>query len=373
MEPGTVRSSSEEDFLDYLSVPDLKKEYNSSLKGLIERVKNEFESHKDFFEKSKKAAIEIDRRHRDLINSCVYPFTNSGPLAATGYKYIRAAPLRELDVPNLDFLLFKHTDRFSIAVLGECKGSISNYNSIVRELQERASLVEDNLDFIKRQYLKLSESKPVFLEYVVAVPTNDAVEMVNKIIENGGGQIVWQISIAGNPEISIAFPARGISIPRETMMHKDPQLNIALDPLKHTQSNRNAFNVFPQGHVYTKLCSLICSARPGDSGLVVRKEELKKDISQDLFYMDNIYIDKETDRILEKGKEIDFLECIEKDNIYKIKARGTKRNKLETQLEEKWIKNQSEHDLDKAIEEEKLLLRDDFIKKRGKIRTLFDF
>jgi hypothetical protein len=373
MEPEKMWTLNDEDFIDYLSVPDLQKAYTSSLKGLKEKAKKEFEENRDFFEKSKKAAIETDRRHRDLINSCIYPFTNNGSLAGTGYKYIRAAPLSELDVPNLDFLLFKHTDRFSIAVLGECKGSISNYKSIVRELQDRASVVEENLDYITKQYLKLSEFKRVFLEYVVAVPTNDALEMVNKIIENEGGLIVWQISITGDPEISIAFPAKGIPIPRETMMHKDPQLNRALDPLKHIQSNRNAFNVFPQGHVYTKLCSLIRSARPGDSGLVVSKEDLKKDISQDLFYMENNYIDKETDHILQKGIEIDFMEWIEADNIYKIKARGTKRKILEEQLEEKWIKNQLEQDLNKTVEDKKLLLRDEFIKKRGKVKTIFDF
>ena len=373
MEPEKIGSMSEEDFLEYLSVPDLKKAYALSLKAQKEGVKKEFEASREFFEKSKKAAIEADRRHRDLINSCVYPFTNKGSLAGTGYKYIRAAPLSELDLPNLDFLLFKRTDRFRVAVLGECKGSISNYKSIVKELQERVAVVEENLDYIKKQYLKLSESKKIFLEFVISVPTNDAVEMMNKIIENGGGQIVWQISIAGNPEVSVAFPPREITIRRETMMHKDKLLNTALDPTKHTQSNRNAFSIFPQGHVYLKLCSLIRSARSGDSGLVVSREELKSDISQDLFYMDDIYINKETDQILLKGKEIDFLECTEIDNIYKIKARGTKRGTLEDQLEEKWMKNQLDQDLKKNIENSKLLLRNDFIKKRGKVKTIFDY
>jgi hypothetical protein len=364
---------SDEDFLNYLSHPDLQKGYALRAKAQKEEAKKEFEARKDFLEKSKKAAIEIERRHRDLINSCVFPFTNKGSLASTGYKYIRAAPLNELEVPNFDFLLFKQTDRFRIAVIGECKSSISNYKSIVREIQERASIVEQNLDYIKKIYLKLSESKSLFLEYVVAVPTNDAVEMLNEIIENGGGQIIWQISITGNPEISIAFPARNISIPRDSMMHKDPQLNSALDPSKHTQSNSNAFSIFPQCHTYLKLCSLIRSARSGDSGLVVSREELKNVISQDLFYMDDTYIDNETAQLLLNGKEIDFLEWIETDDIYKIKARGNRRRILEEQLEEKWIKYQLKLDLDKNIEASTQTLRKELIKKRSKVKTLFDF
>lgn len=296
MEPETIRSMSEENFLEYLSFPDLKKEYASRLRSQIEKAKKEFEAKRDFFEKSKKAAIEIDRRHRDLINSCVYPFTNKGALAGTGYKYIQASPLSELEVPNLDFLLFKQTDRFRVAVLGECKSSISNYRSIAKELQDRIATAEEHLDYIKNKYLKLTESKSVFLEYAIAVPTNDAVEMLNTIIEYGGGQIVWQISIAGNPEISIAFPSKSIAFPRDSMMHKDPVLNNALDPSKHTPSNRNAFSVFPQCHNYIKLCSLIRSARSGDSGLVVNRDELKVDIKQDLFYMDEKYIDMEADQ-----------------------------------------------------------------------------
>lgn len=373
MEPETIRSMSEDDFLEYLSFPDLKREYASRLKLKMELVKKEFEAKEDFFKKSKKAAIEIDRRHRDLINSCVYPFTNKGSLAGTGYKYIKASPLSELGGPNLDFLLFKQTERFRIAVFGECKSSISNYRSIVKELQDRISIVEENLDYIKNKYLKLPKSKSVFLEYVIAVPTNDAVEMLNKIIENGGGQIVWQNSITGNPEISIAFPAKGIPIPRDSMRHKDPVLNNALDPLKHTPSNRNAFSVFPQGHNYIKLCSLIRSARSGDSGLVVDRDELKVYIKQDLFYMDDTYIDAETDKIIQKGKEVDFLEWIEPDGVYKIKARGTKRKGLEEQLEDKWIKNQLKHDLGVAKEDSILLLREEFMNKRRRVKTIFDF
>jgi len=105
---------------------------------------------------------------------------------------------------------------------------------------------------------------------------------------------------------------------------------------------------------------------------VVAKDELKRDIAQDLFYMDDTYVDKETDYIIQKGEEINFLEGIESD-IYKIKARGTRRKTLEDQLEEKWIKNQLDLDMDKSFETKKLLLRQDFIERRGKIRTIFDF
>lgn len=337
---------SEEDFLEILSFEDLKRDYNSEIRARKDEIQSEFESRKDFLEKSKRSGIETDRRHRDLINSCVFPFTNKGSLAQTGYRFVRAAPLVELNIPNLDFLLFKYTNRFKIAILGECKGSISNYSDILKELKIRREKVQQNIEYIKENYLQLTSSDTLYIEYVIAVPTNDAVEMLNHIIGSEGKQIVWQAAIAGNPEISIAFPPRNINVPRESMMHRDPQLNRALDPTNHTQSNRSVFNVFPQCNKFIKLCSLIRAARSGDAGLIVGKEDLRSVISQDLFYMEDDIIDTETEDLLSKGEDIGFLEWTDDpDHAYKIKARGTKRSNLEKQMEEKWIKYQVQCDL----------------------------
>jgi hypothetical protein len=133
------------------------------------------------------------------------------------------------------------------------KGSISNYSAVINELKDRKENIQKNIDYIKENYLKLSNNDALYIEYVIAVPNNDAVEMLNRIIEAGGDLIVWQVAITGNPEISIAFPHKNISsIPRQSMMHRDQQLNRALDIANHTQSNRNAFNIFPQGHPFIK-------------------------------------------------------------------------------------------------------------------------
>lgn len=86
MDPESISSLNEEDFLDYLSVPDLKKDYVIQLKKLKDETEREFEAKPDFIRTSKKMGIESDRKHRDLINTCVYPFTNRGSLAKTGYK-----------------------------------------------------------------------------------------------------------------------------------------------------------------------------------------------------------------------------------------------------------------------------------------------
>jgi hypothetical protein len=58
---------SEDDFLEFLSFDDLKKEYNYKIKTKIKELQAENGSRKDFLEKSKRDGLETDRRHRNLV------------------------------------------------------------------------------------------------------------------------------------------------------------------------------------------------------------------------------------------------------------------------------------------------------------------
>lgn len=338
----------EEDFLKFLYSPSLIEEYKKEKKHRVQKLEQEFDSKRSFLESSKKIAIEIDRKHRGMINVCVAPFTEKGSLKNIGYRFIRASPLAELRIPNVDFLLYKTTQKAKIAIFGEAKGTISNPDEIINEFKTRISKIAQNTDYIKTNYFKIPVNETVFFEYVIAVPSGDAPSVFKKAIEKGGGIIVWHAPITGLEDISVAFPPKIIppAIAR-SMMHRDHELNKSMN---HAQSNRKMFNFFPQSHTVSKLQSLISAARVGETGLIVTEGELKDNLSQDLFYMDNTAIEEEAKLVLDFGLKIDFLETTADKYQYRIKAKGNRRDKLEQILEEKWINRQLNDELEREKE-----------------------
>jgi hypothetical protein len=107
-------SMSEDEFLEYLWHPDIRKTYIKEYKSRSRVIKREFKSKKKHLTEKFKAPIEEDRRHSSIFNMCISPFMSEGSLVKTGYKFIRAAPLLELGLPNMDFLLFKKCKRRSV-------------------------------------------------------------------------------------------------------------------------------------------------------------------------------------------------------------------------------------------------------------------
>jgi hypothetical protein len=193
---------------------------------------------------------------------------------------------------------------------------------------------------------------------------------LNKVIENGGGIIVWHAPITGPEDISIAFPTK-IASNRASMMHRDHKLNEALN---HAKSNRKMFNFFPQVHPLSKLQSLLSTAKVGDEGHIIIESELKEYLSQDLFYMDETIIEEEVKSIIDLGLRIGFLDPTIEKNYYHVKARGNKRDTLERQLVEKWIKNQSDDELkarkERVVQEVQTKYR---AKRLQEYKTLGDF
>ncbi len=331
----------EEEFLKFLYFKKLKEAYTQEKKLQLKKLEQDYESNRDFLESSMRNAIEEDRKHREMVNVCVAPFTEKGSLVNVGFKFIRASPLSEFHIPNVDFLIFKQTPKAKIAIFGEAKGSISSPEKILSEFRKRIEIINQNQDYIKTNYLKLQKDDKVFFEYVIAVPSGYAPDVLNKVIENGGRIIVWHAPITGPEDISIAFPTE-IAPNRASMMHRDHKLNEALN---HAKSNRKMFNFFPQVHPLSKLQSLLSAAKVGDEGHIIIESELKEYLSQDLFYMDDAAIEEEVKSIIDMGLRIGFLETTIEKDYYHVKARGNKRDTLERQLVDKWIKNQLDDEL----------------------------
>ena len=326
----------EDAFLQKLMTKAERELYIERKKAIEKETRREFEKRRPFYITNLQKAIEDDRKHRDLLNCCIYPFTGNGPLSGTGYRFIRASPLFECGMPNMDFLIAKIHSRMNIAIFGECKGSIADTSQLLREMNTRRNTIHQQVDYIRRHYLNLSADDPLNLEYVIAVPSQYSNEVLNKVIEKDAGFIVWHAPFTGPDELSIAFPPRELLIHRERMIHCDPALNEAL---QHIPTDRKAFNFFPQMHSLTELYALVIASSRDDPGFTIQRDHIIELLSKDLFYMDTEYIAMKADEIICRGTQIEFLEGTDDAGVYRIRAQGLTRQRIARSLEEKWKKN----------------------------------
>lgn len=371
----TIESIDEDDFIASLSHPDSKKNYILERNKKLREIKTKFNQDKRFLVDKIKNMIGEDDRHSSIINSCISPFT-MGPLAGTDYKFIRAAPLFELGIPNVDFLILRRNTGCNIAIFGECKGSFSDPNAIIKEMNERKIHIEQNREFIITNYLKIALDERVHFEYVIAVPDRDATRMQNSIIDKKGGFILWQVSLTGKPEISCIFPPSILDL-KEKMMHKDHALRKQFEKGKSIPCLRIMIDYFPQSYEFNKLSSLLRAAKfngANDTGWIVAKKDLEDIISKDIFYMDDGFIQSEVRNVIAKGIEIDFLANIgaEKGECYKITTNPRRANSLERHLKAKWIKSKLEKELEKMTRDAIIEIREKFDKARAQMK-LSDF
>ena len=370
-----IESMDEDDFIRSLAHPEAKKEYILERNKKSREIKSNYNKEKKFFADRIVNMIEEDKRHSSIINSCISPFT-TGPLFGTDYKFIRAAPLFELNLPNMDFLLFKRNSDCNIAIFGECKGSFSDPASIIKELNERKSCIEQKKEYIIDNYLHLSPNERVHFEYVIAVPDKDAARMQNCIIDKDSGFILWQTSLTGKAEISCIFPPSKLD-PKEKMMHIDHTLRKQFNGGRSIECLRVMIDYFPQSYEFNKLSILILAAKfnaSKDSERIVTKKDLNDFISKNIFYMDNEFIQSEVAQVISKGLEIEFLTKLEEsvEECYAITTNPQKSNSLERHLKAKWIKSKLEKEFQRMKQEAILEIRIKFEKARAQKR-LSDF
>jgi len=346
-----------EDFDNLLYSKELKHAYDTETNKAMREIENEFNKNREHLIKTLKNSIDSERQHRDILNSCVYPFTERGSMSSSQYKFVRGSPLAELGLANMDFLLYKKHDKLPVAILGECKGSVSRISSVVEETRKRLKVAEDNIATIKESYLHLPPENDLLLECVLAVPSGTSDEAIGKVIDTGGGIIVWKAALTGDPEISIAHPPRFTHA--MNMMHRDKGLNVGL---KNAPSNRRFLSVFPQSHPYLELTSIIRAAWPGDSGLVLTEDEVRLALSKDLFYMEDSYVRQKSAEILSSGVSIGFMEWSPKEGAYRIVARGNNRGQLELRLEDKWIDDHIRRQLEQRKSEESESIKEKYRK-----------
>jgi hypothetical protein len=276
----------------------------------------------------------------------------------------------------MDFLLLKRNSGCNIAIFGECKGSFSDPYSIIKELNERKTHIEQKREHIIINYLHVAPSERIHFEYVIAVPDRDAARMQNSIIDKKGGFILWQASLTGKAEISCIFPPSSLDS-KEKMMHIDHTLRKQFEGSRSIPCYRVMIDYFPQSYEFNKLSSLLRAAKfngANDSERTITKRDLEEVISKDIFYMDNEFIQSEVANVISKGLEIDFLMKLDggEEECYKVTANPRRSNSLERHLMAKWIKSKLEKELERMTREAIIEIRRKFEKARAQ-KKLSDF
>lgn len=360
----------EKEFLTKLP-PDWIKKYLKEKDKIVEDIQRNFENTREIRESQLNAEIAQDKTHREIINICIYPFTQNGSLSDTGYQYVRQNPLAEFEgTPNFDFLLFKNSTRCGVAIFGECKGgSVSNPNTVIDDMVDKKCHVNKNIQYIKSDYLKLPADSKIILEYVLAVPWNVSDNVLNRIIERGEEIVTWAVPRTGDPEMSIKNPQEQIK-ERHKFLHHDKKLKKRLNNVK---SNRKFINIFLCSHTFSKLQALILAASWHGDVFAVDKTILRNNISQDMLNIDDKVIVCELESIIEKGLEIGFLEHVPNEEIFRVISRGYRPDVLERTLLKKWIDYTLKIKLEDEKKDEISKLRVDILARAKRDVSKLDF
>jgi len=339
----------EERFLEYLSFEDLRDRYLEEKGTLLANLNAKATELRVERRRNIVDEIKIDREHRKILNACIYPFaTRISPLRKLGYYFLRAAPLLENGVSNLDFLIYKKTsDLAGFAIFGEAKGTVSDASAVVHETAERIKIVESKREYCTKTYLGAEQAN---FEYVLGVSSVDSNNVAKATIRRGGGLIVWHSEKSPNPELTIYVPSDEKT--RASMMHADDPLNRELGRKVPTSLEFKTF--FQQSHRFAKLLVFLSiDKQSADETFSI--SDLVRVVENELNYIDNPeVIRREVDDILALGIAIGFVGEVT-DGRYKIKSRYRTANSREVDLIDKWTEFRllikEREDADRALDE----------------------
>lgn len=320
-------------------------EYGDCIRNRLEEYRKEREEE---YRDNLETDIKNDKRHRQLLNLCIFPFVEYQPL---DYEFIRADSLEELGEPNFDFLLF---DFDGHAIFGECKANIGEgwESECVDDVIEQRQAVEENEDYIVENYLG-SEIRNK--EFVLAVFSPDADRITREILSEKEKIVTWRVHRIEDKRITVNTSAP----PRDDwpedpdeyydlIQHDHNALNSKLRQLK---SSSECFDLFPESYPVTELRTLITARHKVTGSCYVDEVTLLQTIKDSLYYLSEDRQKATMESIIEDAVEINFLKEWDGDEgDYKIVSRYTDSDGLEQTLSRKWI--------DHKVEEEKDEIRD---------------
>lgn len=306
----------------------------------------EFEEYVDEYKEDLEDHIEQEREHRRLINFCIFPFVQSNP--PEGYKFVRADPLEELDLPNFDFLLHDLEGR---VILGEAKASLpTNTASEINDLIEQVETFYEEKEYIEDNYLG---TEIIHTEFVLATYTDYASKASRTILEKGEEIVTWQVNrfsdtLNVEKDIPSSVPENiesdsvdeALEEVRRRALHDVPGLNEALNGCPTASGS---VSVFPRSAIVDKLRIVIRAYKSDGRYTFVNYEDLKQEVRNGALNYEEERINDITDRIVSEGLSIGLLEEWDDDRgDYKVVSRYTSREGIEKTLKNKWIKAQIE-------------------------------
>lgn len=315
--------------------PNWESEFRGRYRNCVEERISEFnENEVDSYRDDLKQNIKEDKRHRELLNLCIFPFVEFQPL---GYEFIRADPLEELGVPNFDFLLF---DFDGHAIFGEAKGNVgegyaSNY---VEEVLEQKETIEEQEEYIIENYT----GQPIRnSEFVLAVFAPDADDVTREIISKRANIITWGVHQM-DKEITIntalPTPEDWSDDPDEIyplLRHDHTDLN---NELSRYSSSTECFDLFPKSHPVTMMRTLITARHKEGGHCFVDEDNLRATIEESLFYLNDKRQQDIQEKVIELATSIGFLREREgEEGDYKLVSRYTHSDGLEQTLKRKWV------------------------------------
>ena len=270
----------------------------------------------------------------------------------------KGLPLVELGVTNLDFLLF-HPESEVSAIFGEAKGQVNDPKKVVDQTKTRISAVYENKSYINQNYFKNLNSQ---LEFVIGGWTSDTMELAKAVQRKGGGIKIWGTSPEKGtmkPELSLVRPwvaggdAGEVGEVGKTMFHNDKALN---EKLSHIETSWDYKSIFLDSHPVAKLSLLALVGEKDDGSFMYH--DLFSIVKEELVYLEDEKIRKETENILSLGEQIGFIERItDKSQSYKITSRAKKADSKEEEIKKKWI--------NASIKNEKETEKEDELKNTG--------
>ncbi len=301
----------DDEFIAYLRAYELQREYRTRVDQIIKDIGQEFDEKRSELQNEKLRYLELDKWHRNILNSCIFPFTETEVASRVGYHFVRASPLHELEVPNFDFLIYNPEKKS--ALIGEAKGQLDDEGEVVKQTKERILIANANSDHIKKSYLN---SNSADFDFVMGVQWYDANRLAKCVARRGGGIVVWQaggdfktesvklgIFVPGNEEKDVA----------KSMMHHDDRLNHELSDVKTSYEFKT---FFVESHPVAKMTILnFVDARKPDG--VFTFDDLLELVRNEIGYMDEATVKRQTNEIIELGLKIGLIKE-EGAALYKI-------------------------------------------------------
>lgn len=338
----------EKSFLAFLNDKKKKLVYLKEKRAAVREAKTLYKHEKETYQRDLEEGIRHDREHRDILNACIFPFvnTNSEPFAM-GYHFIRACPLAEVQVENMDFLIM-NSDVKPVAIAGEVKGSAEDPDTVVTQTKSRMSLVLQYRSQIESEYLKTTAR---LFEFVLGVYSLYAIETAKSIQRKKIGLIPWHVDRSQRPVLTIAVLPTSSAEERQIMMHSDHKLNSVLS--NKVETSTELYTFYQQSHTYTKLLVLTMLSFKLEGPLTFSEDDVKQIVSETMPYAEQAAVDAETTNIILRAEEIGFIR--RSGGKFSIVSKHRNASGLSADLKKRWLvfslKRKREDLIQNAIEE----------------------